>query len=252
MGGSAPWLEKWREQSALVRARADAQFDIPYGPKPRARFDVFPSGTANAPLFMFIHGGYWQRNAKELFSFIAAGPNAHGIDVAVVGYTLAPEARIADIVWEIRQALGFLHDDAGRFGFDRETIIVGGWSAGGHLTATTCNEPAVKGALVISGIFDLEPIALSNLNAPLQLSDAEIETLSPLRLVTAGSARQCIVVGGDELPELLRHSGEYAAHASAHLRTLPGHNHFSILDELSDPNGALTGELLNLISNARR
>ena len=73
--------------------------------RPRATLDYFPGGAANAPLFVFIHGGYWQRNEKERFSFTALGPLAHGINVAVPGYTLAPEARLTDIVAEIRQAL---------------------------------------------------------------------------------------------------------------------------------------------------
>lgn len=248
---SLPWLGPWGQLSAAVRADSKAQFDIPYGPKERTRFDYFPSGTANAPLFVFIHGGYWQRNAKELFSFVAKGPLAHGIDVVVIGYTLAPDARLTEIVAEIRQGVQFLQQNAGRFGFNPENIIVGGWSAGGHLTAMASREPAVKGALAISGIFDLEPIALSYINAPLQLDRTEIETLSPLRILRPGAARQCIVVGGGELAELQRQSKEYAETARQHglpatLRTLAGHHHFSILDELADPEGSLTGELLNL------
>ncbi len=248
-----PWLDRWRELSAIVRAGNKVRLDIPYGPKQRTGFDYFPSGAANAPLFVFIHGGYWQRNAKELFSFVAKGPLAHGIDVAVVGYTLAPQARLTEIVAEIRQGVRFLRQNAGRFGFDPENINVGGWSAGGHLTAMVSSEPAVKGALAISGIFDLEPIALSYINAPLQLDSAEIETLSPLRILQPGAARQCIVVGGGELAELQRQSKEYAEMARQHglpvtLRTLAGHHHFSILDELADPEGSLTGELLNLVA----
>lgn len=252
---SPRWLDDWRQRSALVRERANARLDVPYGSKQRTRFDFFPSGTAKAPLFVFIHGGYWQRNAKELFSFIASGPNARGIDVAIVGYTLAPEARLAEIVLEMRQAIAFLRDSASQFGFNGEQIYVGGWSAGGHLTATSGNEPAVKGAMPISGIFDLEPIALSYLDAPLRLSPADVDVLSPLRTLRSGAAPQCIVVGGGELAELQRQSRIYTERAqsiglSAKLRTLPGHHHFSILDELSDHNGALVSELLSLISGS--
>jgi len=113
---SADWLARWRELSAAVRASPRARLDIPYGSRPRARFDYFSCGTARAPLFVFIHGGYWQRNDKDMFAFLADGPRAHGIDVAVVGYTLAPEARLTDIVEEIRQALSVLRERAGEFG----------------------------------------------------------------------------------------------------------------------------------------
>ena len=91
--------------------------------------DYFPSGATHAPLFVFIHGGYWRRTEKERFSFIVPGPRAHRINVAIPGYTLAPDARLSDIVAEIRQALNFLADRADDLGFDRSNIYIGGWSA---------------------------------------------------------------------------------------------------------------------------
>src|ERR1700747_1642056 len=109
---SADWLARWRELSAAVRASPRARLDISYGSRPRARFDYFPAGAARAPLFVFIHGGYWQRNDKDIFAFLAEGPRAHGIDVALVGYTLAPDVRLTDIVEEIRQALSVLRERA--------------------------------------------------------------------------------------------------------------------------------------------
>ncbi len=115
---SQDWVARWRARSAEVRASPGARLDIPYGPRPRARLDYLPCGRKQAPLFVFIHGGYWQRNDKETFAFVADGPSAHGIDVAIPGYTLAPEVRLTDIVEEMRQALTFLSDNAGDLGFD--------------------------------------------------------------------------------------------------------------------------------------
>src|SRR5262249_48073639 len=161
---SQDWLARWRRRSAEVRASSGARLDLAYGPRPRARLDYLPCGNKHAPLFVFIHGGYWQRNEKETFAFVADGPRARGIDVAVPGYTLAPQARLTDIVEEIRQALTFLSDNAGDLGFDRHAIFVGGWSAGGHLTAAVADHPSFRGGMPISGIFDLEPIALNYLN----------------------------------------------------------------------------------------
>ena len=93
------------------------------------RSTIFPA-KPGAPLFVFIHGGYWQRNEKERFSFTALGPNAHDINVAVPGYTLAPDARLTDIVAEMRQALSFLAERAGEFGLRSRTAagrrLVGG------------------------------------------------------------------------------------------------------------------------------
>jgi arylformamidase len=250
------WVSGWRQKSALMRAMPQARLDLPYGVRPRERIDYFPSGAAKAPLFVFIHGGYWQRNEKETFAFVAEGPRAHGIDVAVPGYTLAPDVHLADIVAEMRLALSYLSERAAELGFDRNRIFVGGWSAGGHLTAAVANHPAVRGGLPISGIFDLEPIALTNLNDKLALSADEIATLSPLRTLSDHSPPLRMVVGGAELPELKRQSETFTSAAQARglpveLNVLAGHHHFSILDEIARPDGALTQELGKLIAAAR-
>jgi arylformamidase len=250
---SAEWLADWRVRSMALRAMSGARLDVAYGQQARARFDYLPAGIPGAPLFVFIHGGYWQRNDKEIFSFVAEGPRAHGIDVAILGYTLAPTARLSDIAREIQQALTFLERNADQFGFSPEKIYAGGWSAGGHLAAVACLQPAVRGALAISGIFDLEPIALTYINDQLKLDQHEIEALSPLRLLRNGMAPLHLAVGGDELTELKRQSLSFKEMADSRglpvaLRTLPGHHHFSILDELAKADGMLTAELLRLVS----
>jgi arylformamidase len=252
---SQAYRERWLKVSAALRAADAAKCDLRYGPRPRATLDYFPCGTTGAPLFMFIHGGYWQRNEKERFSFTALGPLARGINVAVPGYTLAPEARLTDIVAEIRAALTFLADNADKLGFDRNRMFIGGWSAGGHLTAAVSDHPAVRGGLPISGIFELEPIALGELNDKLQLSAAEVQGLSPMRSIPKRTPPLMLFAGGNELPELKRQSEDYAAACRARklpvsYDVLPGHHHFSILDELAARDGALTKALVELVKAA--
>lgn len=254
VGGSAEIVAGWREASAEVRARPDARLDISYGPRPRMAFDYFPCGAPNAPLFIFIHGGYWQRNDKNGFSIFALGPLAHGMDVAVVGYTLAPEVHLGTIVSEISAALDYLGANAGDYGFDASRVFVGGWSAGGHLTATTLSHPQVRGGLAISGIFDLEPISLSYLDEPLSLTEEQISELSPMGLIDSRLAPVRVVVGEDELSELRRQSEDYAAAAEAagmsvSLRMAQGRNHFTVLEELREPDGGLTQDLVSLIES---
>ncbi len=253
---SQQWVASWREKSAAIRAATNVQRDLRYGPRPRACLDYFPSGQSNAPLFVFIHGGYWQRNEKETFSFIAEGPRPHGIDVALVGYTLAPDVRLTDIVEEIRQSLDYLAANAATLGFNREYLFVGGWSAGGHLTAAVADHPAFRGGIPISGIFDLEPIALNYLNEKVQLDAQEVATLSPIRTLFDHLPPLRVVVGAQELPELRRQSEDYTAAArkrglSVTLTELPGHDHFSILDELASPDGAMTRKLVKLIAETK-
>jgi len=248
---SAEIRERWEQRSYAIRADKEALLDLPYGGRPRAKLDYFRCDKEKPPLFVFIHGGYWQRNDKELFAFVADGPRPHGFDVAVVGYTLAPEVRLTDIVAEMHQALTFLSEHADEFGFDRERLFVGGWSAGGHLTAMAAQHPAFRGGLPISGIFDLEPIALNYLNDKLRLDETEIATLSPRQVLPARMPPLRMFVGGAELPELKRQSTAYADAARGRglpveLTVLPGHHHFSILDELRRPEGAIARALVEM------
>jgi hypothetical protein len=135
------YLADWVRCSEALRARVPDHLDLAYGDAPRARLDFFPANRTGAATLLFFHGGYWQRNAKEGFSFVAEGPLAHGFHVAVAGYTLAPEATMDDIVREARTALRWLHQHLATLGGDPARVYVGGWSAGGHLAGTRSLPP---------------------------------------------------------------------------------------------------------------
>src|SRR5690349_8542759 len=109
-------IAQYTERSNRLRAQRNELLDLRYGSKPRNTIDVYRSGAANAPLFVFIHGGYWLRNSKETFACASEGPLTRGIDVAMVGYTLAPEATLSEIVDEVRAALRFLRAEKERLG----------------------------------------------------------------------------------------------------------------------------------------
>lgn len=241
---SSVLLQDFDERSAALRAAHGEHLDLRYGPAPRNRIDYFAADKPG-PLLIFIHGGYWQIRAKETFSFLAAGPLAHGIHVAMIGYTLAPDATLTEIVAEVRAAIAWLKNNATKFGGDTERMIVSGWSAGGHLAAMSLDEPGVIGGVAISGIYDLEPVRLSYLNDKLRLSDEEETSLSPLHLPLSAKP-MTITYGTGELPELQRQSEQYADAR----RGLPGNlvplsqlNHFTILNELAAADGAITREV---------
>ena len=250
---SGTWLIRWQARGEEIRAGTGARLDIPYGAKPKQKFDYFACGQPNAPLFVFIHGGYWQRNDKETFSFVSDGPRQAGVDVAVVGYTLAPDASLTEIVGEVTRFLTYLAGAADDLPFDRKRVIVGGWSAGGHLSALLDAHPICAGTLLISGIFDLKPIALCYINDKLRLTSREIEELSPLNDLPR-HGKPCFVVAGEaELSELKRQSQLYAegrkgVGSPTFLKLLPGHNHYSILSEFSDRTGMLTRLLQDLVA----
>jgi len=248
---SAAIVAEWDRRSTAFAAMHAQHLDLRYGPRERNRIDYFPATSRGGPVLVFIHGGYWQMRAKENFRFVAQGPLAHGIDVALIAYTLAPDATLTDIVAETHAALTWLAGNLGNLGGDAQRIYVSGWSAGGHLTAMSMTHPAVRGGLAISGIYDLEPIRLSYLDAKLQLTEDEVERLSPLRSVTTIARPLVIAYGTAELPELQRQSAEYAAAlartgGSATLAPLAGHDHFSVMEELADPNGTLAALAVKL------
>lgn len=246
---SAGKLAEWQERSKPVRAERNQLLDQSYGPRKRNKIDVFRCDRTAAPLLAYIHGGYWQRNAKEFYACLALGPLARGMDAAMIGYTLAPEVTLTDIVEEVRTALRWLRMNGPPLGIAMGQLIVAGWSAGGHLTAMALAE--ADAGLAISGIFDIEPCRLNYLNERLNITPAEQVALSPIRQCPPISPPLVIAYGTNELPELQRQSRDYhmarkAGGLPSELLALEGHDHFSILEELASPTGRLTCKAVEL------
>ena len=250
---SAAIIARWQEASARFRASHPGRLDLAYGDSPRERLDLFLAAEPNAPTFAFVHGGYWQMNDKEGFAFLPPGVLAQGVNVALIEYTLAPQARMDRIVAEVRRAAAWLAEHLGDFGADPGRLYVGGHSAGGHLTAMAMTLNPVRGGLAISGLYDLEPIRLCYLNDKLGLDPAEAARNSPMLHLPAMAGRLVVAYGTAELPELCRQSVEYArlwAEAGLPGEVLPvdGADHFTVLDTLADPNGTLAAALARLVA----
>ncbi|TKT70016.1 alpha/beta hydrolase [Afipia massiliensis] len=236
-------VAEWDRLSAEMRARHPQSLDLRYGPRERNRID-FLKANNGGPTLVFIHGGYWQTRAKETFAFCARGPMAHGINVALIGYTLAPDATLDQIVDEVRTGIDTLVNELPALGSSADNMVVSGWSAGGHLSSMTLGHPHIKAGLLISGIYDLEPIRHSYLNAKLGLDEAMSRRNSPV-LQPGGVDKPLVVVAGSgELPLLRKQSADFAAHRAVHglpvvYEEIPGANHFTMMDELASPSGRL-------------
>lgn len=247
---SAAWVADRDVAAAAFRSAANARLDLPYGPGARQKIDLYP-GAQGAPCLVFIHGGYWQRNAREQFAHYAQGALAHGWSVAMPGYTLAPEARLKDIVAEIGAALDFLAREGESLGLGGP-LVLSGWSAGAQLAVMQLDHPAVAAGLAISGVYELAPLRDTFLNAALRLSGAEIVAFSPLRLPPSPKPL-VIAYGTSEVPALVHDSRalsaqRVAARAPGQLLPILGADHFSILDELRRPDGQLVQAALELVA----
>jgi arylformamidase len=252
-------LARMAAAAQSYRARAAAgggELDVRYGPTPRQILDIFFSTAGrNAPVAMFIHGGYWRSLQPSAFSQVAAGLNAHGVTVALAGYDLCPQVGIGDIVGQMRKACLYLWR---RFG---KRILVFGHSAGGHLSATTLatewlalGGPAmlVPAAMGISGLYDLAPMIATSMNADFRLDVAEARRLSPLCWPAPRGGIFDAIVGGAESNEFLRQSRTITdtwgkAGVTTRYEASAGANHFTVIEPLADPGSAMVRRLLELL-----
>jgi acetyl esterase/lipase len=249
------YVAGWTARSDAVRRRGGS-LDLRYGDGPRQRLDFFPCGTPGAPTLAYIHGGYWQMNDKEPYAFFGEALLPAGWNLAVIEYTLAPAARLDQIVGEVRAAVAWVIDHAAELRGDPARVFVAGHSAGGHLTAVAMNDRRVAGGVAISGIYDLEPIRLNYLNDKLGLDPVEAARNSPIKHMPSEASPLVVSVGLGELPELIRQSEEYAAAwrrngLEGEYVPLPDHDHFSILEELAQPSGRLLAALKSLAEKSK-
>ncbi|MBB6142709.1 acetyl esterase/lipase [Silvibacterium bohemicum] len=248
----AETMADFGRRGAAIYERAGIKRDLAYGEAASQRIDWIPSSRAGAPTIAYVHGGYWQSLSKEKFAHVAAGPLAHGFNVALIEYTLAPQARMGAIVSEIGQAIDFLVAHFEEWGADPACLCLAGHSAGGHLAAMHRNHPAVSLVLCMSGLYDLEPIRLSYLNEKLNLTPSEVAAYSPQTYIGPG-APTLLTVGDSELPELMRQTADYSSLLRARGELVeeilaPGRNHFTITEMLAMPDGAALNAVVRAFS----
>jgi arylformamidase len=244
--------------SAPARNLPGTRTGIAYDPHSAETLDIH--GTvpgALRPCFMFIHGGYWRALSKDQSAFMAPMLAAQGIACAVPDYTLAPTANLTEIVRQCRAALAYLWHNADSLGIDRTRIVVGGSSAGGHLAGTLVSpgwqaaaglpDQPLRGALPVSGLFELAPIAGSHVQDWMGLTAAEVDLLSPLRHLPRLPFACTVAVAQAETAGFHRQSAAYGTALGAPVLTVPGRNHFDVILDWTDPRSALSQALFALI-----
>jgi arylformamidase len=257
---------RWALEAELYRAEMlkndRAELGLTYGSTPRQMIDLFLAAREDdAPLAIFIHGGWWRSLDPSMFSHMARGPNERGISVAVVGYDLCPNVTIADIIEQMRRMCAYLWRRLSR------RMMVYGHSAGGHLAAALlatewrelypkAPEDLIPAAYSISGVFDLAPLIGTSVNQDLQLDAAEAGKVSPLFWPVASGRLFDAAVGGLESNEFKRQSRTIAqawrqAGAQARYQEFDGTNHFTVIDPLSDPQSPMAARVAELARAAK-
>jgi arylformamidase len=243
--------------------RAHVPATVRYGTTERQTLDLFvPHGVAKPPILVFFHGGYWQELSKEAAAFAVPQCLAHGIAYAAVGYTLAPAATLSEIVAECRAAVSWLGRFGDTMGIDPDRLVVAGSSAGAHLAAMTAlptpfgapGSNPVKGAVLVSGIYDLEPLIGTSIDAALSLDPATAARNSPLRQPLKGFPPSLVCWGENETDQFKRQSHAFTqavreAGTDCVEFENAARNHFDVILDLADPATVLGRRVLALIQS---
>lgn len=251
-----PILAQYTAQSRAARETLPCVADVAYGDHPDELLDIFPAAPrAGAPVFVFIHGGYWRLLSKDDSCNMAPAFTRAGAVVVTVNYSLAPAVTLDRIVDQNRRALAWVYRHIARHGGDPRRIHVCGSSAGGHLVGMLLaggwharyGVPAhvVAGAAPLSGLFDLRPLVHTHVNEWMRMSPADAERNSPALLPPGAACPLLASYGATETDEFKRQTDDYlqawrARGLPARYVPMPDTNHYDIVLTLNDPASPLT------------
>ncbi|GAA1421078.1 alpha/beta hydrolase [Streptomyces thermospinosisporus] len=253
----AAHLTRYATASDRARRILDHQSDVRYGPGPSELLDFYPPRRPRAPLFVFVHGGHWQEMSKEASAFAAVDLVEQGAGFIAVGYGLAPDHGIGSMVTSVRRALRWISSHAAELGSRPDLVFAGGSSAGAHLVATalcaTAEEPCeVAGAVLLSGVYDLEPVRLSYVNDKVRMDGPAAVAHSPIHHLPLATSKAVVARGAAETAEYARQHADFVrALTRTGLRpvdlTVAGRDHFDLPFDLGCRGTALGDAVLTLM-----
>ncbi|AVP66919.1 alpha/beta hydrolase fold domain-containing protein [Rhodococcus hoagii] len=255
-------VEEYRQRSRETVDGLDGFADVRFDPDSTERLDVWGVGGALRPVFVAIHGGYWRALSRHHTAFMAGMLADAGIATVAVDYGLAPHTPLEEIVRQVRAAVAWVYHHGAEHGLDRNRIVVGGSSAGGHLTATTMvsgwqaefglPDDVVRAAMPISGLFDIRPLVDSFANEWLGLDDSRASALSPMLQTDRVGPRAVVAVAEHDGVGFLEQSRKFheawARRSESELLVVPDRNHYDIFLDLAEPDSALGRALLGLFA----
>lgn len=251
-------IARYRAESERAVDGLPGRPGIVYDEASGERLDVWGTGDGLRPVFVFLHGGYWMALSRDVSSFMARGLHEQGVATVVPDYTLAPKASLEEIVRQVRASIAWVYRHGREHGLDPERIVVGGSSAGGHLTGMTMvggwqeplglPEDVVKAAMPISGLFDIRPITRVYVNEAVRLDLERAAALSPALLPAAYRCPAVFVAAANDGAGFLEQSRLFQPEWGAgELMIVPGRDHFDVVLDLADPGSRVGAALLGLI-----
>jgi len=260
-------LRHYVDRSRLARETLRCTLDVSFGPTLDESLDIFHAEQPGAPVFVFVHGGYWRANTSKEFSCVALGLQKLGITTVVVNYSLCPKVSIDEITRQVRASIAWVLRNIADYGGDPKRVALGGHSAGGHLTAMALQTrweeeyglPAapLAAAVMVSGIYDLHPLRYSYLQPQIQLDDGVIRRNSPIFSVRPCATPALITWGGAESDEFRRQSHAFhdvwkAVGNRSELVAQEGAHHFSAIHGFEDPASPLSRWLAGALGVGQR
>ena len=257
-------LQRYVTNSEAVRQRIGEPQRIQYGPSEIETLDLFTVAQPKAPIHIFIHGGAWRGGAANEYSFLAEATLSQGAHFIVPDFINVIETNgdLTPMAEQVARTVAWAYENAESFGGDPEQIYVSGHSSGAHLAAVALtkdwekelNLPSdvVKGAVLISGLYDLKPARLSSRSSYVHFTDDTEHQLSPQRHINTLNTPITLIYGSDESPEFIRQTQDFAEALQKNGKPVTllqgsGYNHFEILETLASPFGisglALTEQL---------
>ena len=260
--GFLKYINNFTDSSEKARAILQGRTVAQYGPTLMERLTVYPAKNPDAPVMLFVHGGYWRLGIGDEYDFVAMGPSLAGFTVVIITYALTPAVNIPEMVRQVRSSIAWTANNISNFNGNPDRIFVAGHSAGAHLAAMTMstNWPdyglpvdTVKGVLAISGLYDLEPVSQTFVEPTVRITAEQILSSSPIRLVRHNSIPLVVVWGALETASFQKQSVDYCkawqnVGNQSHYLIVEDANHFNILEGFQTEDGFLTKEVLSLLA----
>jgi arylformamidase len=268
---SCPNFQEYQHLRAPANAKAKAELschrDLAYGEHPLRRIDIYPAPTDRepAPVHVFFHGGYWRAQDKDNFAFVAVPLAAAGITTVVANYELCPASTLDEVADSALGAVAWIRGEVAALGGDPTRISLSGHSAGAHLCAEVLAHDwqaqgispcFIRGAVLISGIYDPSPAMHTNVNAEIRLTEEIAHRRNVERRPIMVRCPVVVFAGGLEPWHWIDQSYRYSHHLrrqglDPEVHVLPGYNHFAIMQQYLDPQSAILRAVIALATSAK-